>query len=68
MQRVAFEVEDYADAVRILGESPDSVRWKEYMEPIMEEADDRSYDPENLYPVSLPEVFYWRRDGENGES
>ena len=32
-----MEVEEYAEAVRILAESPESVRWEEYMAPIMQD-------------------------------
>ena len=56
-----MEVDDYAEAARILGECPESVRWEAYMEPIMEDAGGQTYDPENPYPDSLPEVFFWRR-------
>ena len=56
-----MEVDDYAEAVRILSDCPESVRWEEQMEPIMENAEGGSYDPANPYPVSLPEVFFWRR-------
>ena len=56
-----MEVDDYAKAVRILSDCPESVRWEEHMEPIMESAKGSSYDPANPYPVSLPEVFSWRR-------
>ena len=60
-----MEVEDYIAASRVLAERPDSVRWEEYMAPIMEDAEGDSYDPANPYPESLPEVFYWRK-GEKG--
>ena len=30
------------------------------MEPIMEDSGGETYDPENPYPNSLPEVFFWR--------
>ena len=56
-----MEVDDYAEAARILGECPESVRWEAYMEPIMEDAGGQDYDPENSYPDSLPEVFFWRK-------
>ena len=56
-----MEVDDYAEAARILGECPESVRWEAYMEPIMENAGGQTYDPENPYPDSLPEVFFWRK-------
>ena len=56
-----MEVDDYAKAVHILSDCPESVRWEDYMEPIMESAEGDSYDPANPYPVSLPEVFFWRR-------
>lgn len=56
-----MEVDHYAEAVRILSDCPESVRWEEQMEPIMENAEGGSYDPANPYPVSLPEVFFWRR-------
>ena len=55
-----MEVNAYAEAARILGECPKSVRWEAYMEPIMEDAGGQDYDPENPYPDSLPEVFFWR--------
>lgn len=56
-----MEVENYAKAVEILGSSPATIRWEEYMAPIMESAtaDDAPYDPLNAFPGSLPEVFYW---------
>ncbi len=56
-----MEVADYAEAARILGESPESLRWEQYMEPIMEDAGGQGYDPENAYPESLPEVFFWNK-------
>ena len=56
-----MEVNDYAEAARILGDCPESVRWEAYMEPIMEDAGGQDYDPENPYPDSLPEVFFWRK-------
>ena len=56
-----MEVDDYAEAARILGECPESVRWEAYMEPIMEDAGGQDYDPENPYPDSLPEVFFFRK-------
>jgi L-rhamnose mutarotase len=56
-----MEVDDYAEAARILGQCPESVRWEAYMEPIMEDAGGQDYDPENPYPDSLPEVFFWRK-------
>jgi L-rhamnose mutarotase len=55
-----MEVDDYAEVARIFGESPQSARWEEYMEPIMEDSGGETYDPENPYPNSLPEVFFWR--------
>jgi len=61
-----MEVEDYAKAVQLLSQSPASIRWEEYMAPIMESDDDQAYDPANAFPASLPEVFYWEsptRDG-----
>lgn len=57
-----MEVEDYAEAARILGESDDSVRWEEYMAPIMENVTGETYDPTNAYPTGLPEVFCWQAD------
>ncbi len=56
---VYMEVDDYAEAVRILGESPNSLRWEEYMEPIVEAGPGEAYDPQNAYPDGLPEVWYW---------
>ena len=56
-----MEVDDYAEAARILGASPESVRWEEYMEPFMEDSGGETYDAENPYPTRLPEVFFWRR-------
>ena len=57
-----MEVEDYTEAARILAASDDSVRWEEYMAPIMESATGETYDPANAYPEGLPEVFYWQTD------
>lgn len=59
---VYMEVEDYAQAVEMLAKSPDSVRWEEYMAPIMEDESGDVYDPENAFPEGLPEVFYWSAD------
>lgn len=57
-----MEVDDYAEAVQILAESSDSVRWEKYMAPIMEDATGDAYDPANAYPDGLPEVFHWEAD------
>jgi len=54
-----MEVEDYDKAVEMLAQSPDSVRWEEYMAPIMQDESGDVYDPDNAYPQGLPEVFYW---------
>lgn len=56
-----MEVEDYAQAVRILEQSPESQRWEAFMAPIMEDANGNDYDPANAYPNGLPEVFAWDR-------
>ena len=58
-----MEVEEYAEAVRILAESPESVRWEEYMAPIMQDESGDAYDPHDAYPEGLPEVFHWRVAG-----
>ncbi len=57
-----MEVEDYAEAARILADRDNSVRWEEYMAPIMESAPGEIYDPAKAYPAGLPEVFYWQAD------
>ena len=54
-----MEVQDYAEATRLLAESPTSLRWEEYMAPIMEDETGADYDAENAYPDGLPEVFFW---------
>ena len=54
-----METDDYAEAVRILAECPESVRWEEYMAPIMEDESGDAYDPYDAYPEGLPEVFHW---------
>jgi len=54
-----MEVEDYADAIRLLNKSPAVLRWEEYMAPIMEDSGDHVFDPAHPYPASLPEVFFW---------
>lgn len=59
-----METEDYAEAVRILAESPESVRWEEYMAPIMEDESGDAYDPHDAYPEGMPEVFHWQVGGE----
>ncbi len=58
-----METEDYAEAVRILAESPESVRWEEYMAPIMEDESGDAYDPHDAYPEGMPEVFHWQVGG-----
>jgi L-rhamnose mutarotase len=60
-----MEVDNYAEAIRILGDSPKSLRWEEYMAPIMEGEAEAAYDPENAYPDGLPEVFHWESPSEN---
>ena len=62
-----MEVEKYAEAVRILAESPESVRWEEYMAPCMQDESGDAYDPHDAYPEGLPEVFHWRVGGGGGE-
>ena len=54
-----MEVEEYAAACEVLESSPESVRWEEYMAPIMENAGGEEYDPENPYPEGLPEIYFW---------
>ncbi|MDP6239214.1 MAG: L-rhamnose mutarotase [Anaerolineales bacterium] len=55
-----MEVKDYAESVRMLAKSPASVRWEEYMAPIMQNAEGDDYDPEDdAFPDGLPEVFCW---------
>ena len=44
-----METANYAEAVRILAESPESVRWEEYMAPIMEDESGDDYDPHDAY-------------------
>ncbi|MEE2753043.1 MAG: L-rhamnose mutarotase [Candidatus Latescibacterota bacterium] len=60
-----MEVENYAEASRILLKSPESVRWEEYMTPILEDPAGGDYDPVNAFPDGLPEVFFWQA-GEQG--
>jgi L-rhamnose mutarotase len=65
---VYMEVDDYAEVVRILVNSPDSIRWEQHMAPIMEGADGNGYDAANPYPEPLHEIFCWNeiemhRDG-----
>ena len=57
-----MEVDDYAQAIRILDASPDSVRWEEYMAPIMEGESGENYDPASAYPPGMPEVYYWESE------
>ena len=54
-----MEVENYAEMVRLHANDPNSLRWEEYMAPIMENAAGEDYDPNNAYPAGLPEVFHW---------
>ena len=49
-----------------LAESPESVRWEEYMAPIMEDESGDAYDPHDAYPEGMPEVFHWQV-GSEGE-
>ena len=60
-----MEVDNYAEAIQILGDSPESLRWEEYMAPIMEDEAEAAYDPENAYPDGLPEVFHWESPSED---
>src|SRR3954463_782566 len=61
-----MEVEDYAKAVRVLSQSPAALRWEEYMAPIMDNPNDKNFDPANAYPASLPEVFFWEPEKNDG--
>lgn len=63
-----MEVENYARAVRMLNDSPEIMRWEEYMAPIMENAGDKCFDPANPYPESLPEIFFWEPVDDHRES
>ena len=56
---VYMDVEDYARATRILDDDPDSRRWEEHMEPLLEGAAGEGYDPDEAYPDGLPLVFEW---------
>ena len=40
-----MEVEEYAEAVRVLAQSPESERWEEYVAPIMQDESRDAYDP-----------------------
>lgn len=57
---VFMEVEDYSRAVEALSRSSVSLRWEEYMAPMMVQASGKAYDPEKPYPKGLPEVFSWQ--------
>ena len=61
-----MEAESYIKAARYLEQRPDSVRWEEFMAPIMENAGGDSYDPTHPYPDGLPEVFHWQSAGSSG--
>ena len=61
-----MEVENYAEVSRILLNSPDSVRWEEYMTPILEDPAGGDYDPNKAFPDGLPEVFYWESGKPSG--
>ena len=53
-----MEVEDHTAASKVLESSSESVRWEEYVAPIMESAEGGDYDPANPYPDGLSEVYY----------
>jgi L-rhamnose mutarotase len=56
---VFMEVEDYVRSVELLAKAPASVRWEQFMAPIMEGDSAGPYDPEKAWPSGLPEVFRW---------
>jgi L-rhamnose mutarotase len=56
---IFMEVEDYRRSVEFLAKAPASVRWEQFMAPIMESDSEGPYDPEKAWPNGLPEVFRW---------
>jgi L-rhamnose mutarotase len=56
---VYMEAQDYQRSVRLLNDSPEIARWERFMAPIMEDVAGKVFNPENAYPESLPEVFFW---------
>jgi len=56
---VFMEVENYRRSVELLARAPASVRWEQFMAPIMESDSEGPYDPEKAWPNGLPEVFRW---------
>jgi L-fuconolactonase len=50
---------NYKAAVELLDASPESVKWEQWMAPMMETAEGDEYDPEHAYPDGLPEVWRW---------
>jgi len=56
---IFMEVEDYRRSVEFLAKAPASVRWEQFMAPIMESDPEGPYDPEKAWPEGLPEVFRW---------
>ena len=50
---------DYKKATAFLDQQPESLKWEEYMAPMMETGEGGEYDPANAYPDGLPEVFRW---------
>ena len=59
-QAVVFmEVEDYLRSVELLAKAPASIRWEQFMAPIIESDSEGPYDPEKAWPSGLPEVFGW---------
>ena len=56
---VFMEVEDYDQAACFLSKAPASIRWEQFMASIMEDVSGGAYDPDQAWPPSLSEVFYW---------
>lgn len=65
---VYMETEDYRRCAEFLSHAPASRRWEEFMAPILEQGAGEPYDPEQVWPPGLPEVFRWESTRERSRT
>jgi L-rhamnose mutarotase len=57
---VIMDVHSYEASAAYLSKAPASIRWEEFMAPLMIGESGGAYDPENAWPSGVPAVFRWK--------
>jgi len=60
---VIMDVHDYEASAAYLTRAPASIRWEEFMAPLLIGDSGEDYDPQNAWPSGIPAVFRWKEDG-----